>query len=487
VDDIQCLPCAAGTDGGAAEPARPARRALLALGVAGTLGACGGGRRPAPSVAVPTPRDTDLGRMIADPRDPIAGANAPNARVLRRFYARHGFRPVWTSRPAQAEALVDAVLRAGEHGLEPELFRAGLLQRREAFSPLRRDLLLSDAFLSYADALAHGAVPAERRRRHEALAPEPVDLATALDEALDSRDPAAAIEALAPATPGYRALREALRAPPAAGRTRAAQAAAQERRRALEVNLERERWLPRPLPAERVWVNVPDQQLVLYRGDAPAFSTRVVVGDNAERNQSPEFDALIEASFFNPPWIVPADIVTAEILPKLEREPDYLARNNMVMRDNGEVEQLAGPGAGLGYLLFDMPNRFDVFLHDTPDRFLFGRSNRRMSRGCIRVQQPRELAALLMRQPVEAIDQKIEIGETARSALPRPVPVFVTYQTAFADAQGVVQFRPDFYNRDAELWRRLRREPEPEPEPPAPVQVARQARPVRAAPGRARR
>jgi murein L,D-transpeptidase YcbB/YkuD len=267
----------------------------------------------------------------------------------------------------------------------------------------------------------------------------------------------AAIEALAPATPSYRAMREAMRkhrAGPASGGRGGA-----ERLRSLAVNLERERWLPRPLPADRVWVDVPAQQLVLFRGDRPEFSTRVVVGDNSERNQSPEFDALIEASFFNPPWVIPRDIVAAEILPRLAREPDYLARNNMVLRPNGEVEQSPGPEAGLGFLLFDMPNRFDVYLHDTPDRFLFSRSNRRMSRGCIRVQNPRELAALLLRQPIEAIDRKIAAGGTSRTALPTPVPVFVTYQTVAADAGGAMQFREDFYGRDADLWRRLQKHP----------------------------
>jgi murein L,D-transpeptidase YcbB/YkuD len=372
---------------------------------------------------------------------------------------------VWYGREERADALAGAVLRSGEHGLDPELFHGALLQRRYSFSPLRRDLLLTDSFLSYASALAHGAVPPLRRKGVEALAARPVDVAAALDAAVGSRDPVAVIEALAPATPTYKALREALRAPPPAPRRpvprfgRAAVAAAEAaaaRVRAIEANLERERWLPRPLPAERVWVNVPDQQLTVFHGNEPVFGTRVVVGDSAERNQSPEFHAQIEASFFNPPWVVPRDIVEAELLPRIAREPDYLARNNMVMRENGEVEQLPGPTAGLGYILFDMPNPFDVYLHDTPDRFVFSRGNRQMSRGCIRVENPRELAALLMRQPIEAIDEKIADGSTIRTRLPRPVPVFVTYHTAFLDDDGTIQFRPDFYDRDAGLLQRLR-------------------------------
>nr|WP_246523655.1 L,D-transpeptidase family protein [Neoroseomonas eburnea] len=375
--------------------------------------------------------------------------------MLRRFYARRGFRPVWATRQAQANSLVNAVLRAGDHGLDPELFHASLLRRRGTFPPRRREFLLSDAFLSYAEALAFGAVPVERRRDGETLTPEPTDVAAALDEAIDSPDPAAVIEALAPTTPSYRALRQALqryRSGAAAGGDAAA-----NRLRATEVSLERQRWLPRSLPADRVWVNVADQRLVLYRADRPVFSTRVVVGDDAERNQSPEFRAMIEASFFNPPWVIPRDIVAAEILPRISRDPNYLARNNMVLRANGEVEQRPGPEAGLGVIMFDMPNRFDVYLHDTPDKHVFSRDNRRISHGCIRVEKPRELAALLMRQPIDTINQGIATGTTTRNKLPTPVPVFVIYQTAFVETDGTLQSRPDFYNRDADIWQKLRR------------------------------
>ena len=207
-------------------------------------------------------------------------------------------------------------------------FTPTLLQRRATLPPLDRELLLSDAFLSYADALARGAVPVERRRDDEVLTPEPIDVAAVLDAATDSSDPGAVIEALAPTTPTYRALRQALQKYRSGAPAR--DKAATNRLREIEVNLERQRWLPRRLPADRVWVNVADERLVLYRADQPVFSTRVVVGQDVEHNQSPEFRAMIDASFFNPPWVIPSDIVTAEILPKISRDPDYLTRNKMV-------------------------------------------------------------------------------------------------------------------------------------------------------------
>jgi len=320
---------------------------------------------------------------------------------------------------------------------------------------LHREVLLSDAVLNYADALARGAVPVERRRRDETLVPVPVDVAELLDRAMAGPDPAAAIEALAPATSSYRVLRAALQAYRSA--TGPGGMASPARIKAIEVNLERQRWLPRPLPADRVWVNVADEQLVMYRADRAAITTRVVVGEDLEHNQSPEFSTTIDASFYNPPWVIPADIAAAEILPRLVRDPEYLTRNKMVILANGEVEQLPGPDAGLGLVMFDMPNPFDVYLHDTPERSVFLRENRRISHGCIRVQNPRELAALLMEQSVDTIDQGIATGNTTRNALPSPVPVFVVYQTAFLDTGGALQFRPDFYSRDPAIWRQLQR------------------------------
>ncbi len=108
-----------------------------------------------------------------------------------------------------------------------------------------------------------------------------------------------------------------------------------------------------------------------------------------------------------------------------------------------------------------MPNQVhDVYLHDTPDKSAIpGRGNRRISHGCLRVQEPREFAALLMQEPLGMIDQGIAMGGTKRQDLRVPVPVFVVYQTAFVDAGGVLQFRPDFYQRDAEIWQQLQQHP----------------------------
>ncbi|HEX3538787.1 MAG TPA: L,D-transpeptidase family protein [Stellaceae bacterium] len=434
----------------------------IALAAACVLAASAGlaaGRDSGPALisAPPAPAEADANRDLAQlinsaPELVVAGERL-NAGLLRRFYARHGFAPVWTTRQSEADSLMRAVLRAGEQGLVPERFHANLLRSTATLPPLEREVLLSDAFLSYADALARGAMPVERRRDDETLAPEPVDIPVALDTAIGSRDPAATIEALAPTTPTYLLLRHALQALPSgvsgSGKT------ATSRVREIAVNLERERWLPRRLPADRVWVNVADQRLVMYRDDRPVFSTRVIVGREETHNQSPELQATIGAIWFNPPWAIPPDIATKEILPKVGRDPNYLAQHNLVTLPDGVLQQPAGPNSGLGQLLFEMTNRFDVYLHDTPSKSLFSRDNRRISHGCIRVEYPRELAALLMQQSSDAINAAIAKGDTTRRDLPKPVPVFVVYETAFADVDGRLQFRADAYRRDVEVWQYL--------------------------------
>jgi murein L,D-transpeptidase YcbB/YkuD len=450
-----------GNDGiGSAFPLLGMKARLASLGrIAGGIAlvaacalavSCAGPDDPGTILVAAPHASTELGQLIDSAPELVVAGERLNVGLLRRFYARHDFEPVWPTRQAQADSLVNAVLRAGDQGLAPKLFHASLLTKTATLPPLDRDLVLSDAFLSYADALARGAMPVERRPDDEALTPGPVDVPAALDAAIDSPDPAAAIEALAPTTPTYRALRQALQSYRSG--TLAGDKATANRVREIEVNLERQRWLPRPLPADRIWVNVADARLTLYRADQPVFSTRVIIGQVERRNQSPDFRVMMDGILFNPPWTVPSDIAAAEILPKLSQDPDYLAQHHMVMLPDGVLQQLPGPDAALGQIKFEMQNRYGVYLHDTPDKSLFNRDNRRISHGCIRVQNPRELAALLMQEPIEAIEQTIATGSTTRSDLPAPVPVFVVYQTAFLDSDGTLQFRPDVYHRDPEIW-----------------------------------
>lgn len=404
-------------------------------------------------------------RLDAPGKLTIAGERL-HASLLRRFYTAHGYQTVWDSRSAEAGRLRDALLHAVDHGLDPALFHSTALgERGPTLPPVERDLLLSDAFLSYADALSRGAMPIEERTDDEDLTPEPVDVVAVLDTAIADPDPARLIEALAPSSPEYQVMRRAYAeyraiaagAPAAQNkpdRRYAERAATAEKRaRQLAINLERLRWLPRHIARDRVVVNAAIARLQLFHDDRPVFTTRVVVGEIDK--QTPEFQAAINDLLFNPPWNIPRSIAQKEILPKLAADPDYLTSHYMRFRRNGSIQQEAGPHSALGRLKFEMNDRYDVYLHDTPTKSLFQAAARTMSHGCVRVENPRALAVLLLGQPVEVIDKGIASGRTARRALPAPMPIFIVYQTAYVESDGSVQFRGDPYERDDEIWRYL--------------------------------
>jgi murein L,D-transpeptidase YcbB/YkuD len=388
--------------------------------------------------------------------------------LLRRFYAAHGYRTIWDAHPNEENRLCDAVLHAGEHALDPDLFHARAFDQRSSnLSPVERDLLLTDAFLSYADALSRGAMPIEDRLDDEDLTPEPVDVVSVLDAAMADPDPAKVIEAVAPSSPEYAAMRRAyaeyqaiasgaraVRGKPERASPEKA-TAAERRARQLAINLERLRWLPRRIPADRVVVNAAIARLQLFHEDRPVFTTRVVVGEIDK--QTPELQSTIEDVLFNPPWNIPRSIAQKEILPKLAADPGYLTSHHMRFRSNGAVQQEAGPYSALGRLKFEMNDRYDVYLHDTPTKSLFQSAARMMSHGCVRVENPRQLASLLLGQAPEAIDKSIAVGYTHRRALPAPLPIFIVYQTAYVEADSSIQFRGDPYQRDDEIWQRLTR------------------------------
>lgn len=405
---------------------------------------------------------------IEDRLDPASrlmlGGERLNDHLLRRFYLVHDYQTVWDRHPAQAASLWGAVRHAGEHGLSPALFHSTSLTRRwAALSPIERDLLLSDAFLSYAEALAAGAVPVRDRDGNEALRPAPVDIVAALDAAIAAPDPAAAVEALAPSSPEYLAMRRAYQVYRAIvigdrrpGLPRISIPEAQRRARQLAVNLERLRWLPRHMPADRIVVNTAAARLQLFRDDRPVFSARVVVGETDK--QTPEFESVIRQILFNPPWNVPRSIFEEEIRPKLKADRHYLAEHHMRFRGPMAVQQEAGPYSALGRLKFEMEDRFDVYLHDTPEKWRFRAANRTMSHGCVRVENPNELAALLLGQSPTAVERAIGIGRTHSRALPKQMPVFIVYRTVAAESDGEIQFHADPYRRDARLWDYLNRE-----------------------------
>jgi murein L,D-transpeptidase YcbB/YkuD len=226
-------------------------------------------------------------------------------------------------------------------------------------------------------------------------------------------------------------------------------------------NMERWRWAPTVMPTDRVQVNIAAAILTLFRGDAPVLSMRAVAGRVTDH--TPMLQSMIHNIVFNPPWNVPASIAAKELWPKEAADPGYLAREDYVIihtADGGErLQQRAGPKSALGQIKFDFDNPYGVYLHDTPTHSTFGKESRLVSHGCVRLDQPKALALMLLRDDPawtsEAIEEKIAAGETKWVALRHPTAVLIFYWTAFAGPDGVMNFRNDVYGWDKEVLQRI--------------------------------
>ena len=234
---------------------------------------------------------------------------------------------------------------------------------------------------------------------------------------------------------------------------------AQDRVRQIMANMERWRWLPQSLPQRRVQVNIAAAVLTVFDGDAPISSMRAVTGKPGEHTETPMLESRIHSIVLNPPWNVPNTIATRELWPKEQRNPGYLRRNGFRVIDTGDggkrLQQAAGDHSALGRYKFDFDNRYAVYLHDTPSQSTFARFDRLASHGCVRLEKPGDLARLLLKDDPawgdDAISAAVDKGDTVRARLAQPIAVYLLYWTAFASANGQMNFRADPYDWDGRL------------------------------------
>jgi murein L,D-transpeptidase YcbB/YkuD len=231
----------------------------------------------------------------------------------------------------------------------------------------------------------------------------------------------------------------------------------------IVVNMERWRWLPRQLGAQNlndayVILNVPDFTLKVMQGGSQVWTTRVVTGKPGN-HATPMLTETMKFITVNPTWNVPPSIIYNEYLPALQQDPTVLQRMGLRLertRDGGiHISQPPGEANALGRIRFNFPNKFLVYQHDTPDKHLFAKEERAFSHGCMRVQNPDQYAATLLNITMPSggyTPEKIR-SMYGRSEIdlkfPTPIPVNITYQTAFVDDAGKLQIRKDIYGRDA--------------------------------------
>ena len=238
----------------------------------------------------------------------------------------------------------------------------------------------------------------------------------------------------------------------------------------LRASLERARWLFRDLERDYVLVNIGGPETFVVQDGLTVWRTRSIVGQ--AYRQTPVFRDEIQYMEFNPTWTVPVSIFRNDKLPQIRRDPTYLSRGNYtVLNSDGRpvdpatvnwsgtpnvtLRQEPGPNNALGQIKFMFPNAYSVYLHDTDNRSLFDRNERNLSSGCVRVENPFVLADLLMKSDPNWSAARREAiltsGQTTRVNLPAPVPILLTYFTAWMDGDGNVQFREDLYERDARV------------------------------------
>jgi L,D-transpeptidase YcbB len=231
-------------------------------------------------------------------------------------------------------------------------------------------------------------------------------------------------------------------------------------------NMERWRWYPRDLGTAHVIVNQPDFTLKVMHNGAQVWTTRIVIGKPSM--QTPLLSETMKYITINPTWNVPPSIVHNEYLPALARDPTVLARMGLRVhygRDGVSISQPPGDRNALGRVRFNFANRFLVYQHDTPDKYMFAHDMRAYSHGCMRVQDPAKYAEVLLNiaRPDEhwtAEKVKSMFGGAEQDVQLQPAPIWVhlTYQSAFVDETGKLQIRRDVYNLDGRTLAAIRNE-----------------------------
>lgn len=245
----------------------------------------------------------------------------------------------------------------------------------------------------------------------------------------------------------------------------------------LRLTLERARWVLGGLGKDFVVVNIAAFRAYVVADRQVAWETRVVIGK--AQQQTPVFRDELQYIVFNPTWTVPYRIATREMLPEIKAQPDWFERRDFdlmnsvgdrldpstidwasVTRQNFNyiLVQRPGPNNALGEVKFMFPNEYAVYLHDTPSRQLFGSPDRAFSHGCIRVENPLELAEILLASngwDRRRIEGAIASGETTTVFLAKPLPILLLYWTANVTPDGIVHFYRDVYRRDPAIAQAL--------------------------------
>jgi len=386
---------------------------------------------------------------------------------LKKFYRGKLGKGIWTGKKGlnkRGVELVKVLQQAGNDGLEPSAYLSALPKNVQSLAGddlAATELYLSQSFWKFGRDLSAGRTTPAVSEPDIIISRKTTDVQGWLKVAA-RKGAANVIGQLRPKHAQYLALRKALT------KTKASSA----KGRQIIVNMERWRWLPRSLGKRNVLVNQAAFEVLLTENGKITDRRRVVVGKPF--HQTPMFSHIISYAEFNPTWTVPESIASTEILPKLRKDSGYLERNNYkvytswkkdapAMNPNSvdwhsvnrkdfpfKIVQQPGGKNALGQVKVMFPNKFNVYLHDTPAKNLFAQSSRAFSHGCIRVEKPLEFVEKLFGSRAlsqSKIKKILSDPATHKVNLKKPVPVHLAYFTAWVE-KGKVKFHKDVYGRD---------------------------------------
>ena len=392
---------------------------------------------------------------------------------VEAFYTKRDFAPIWigTGRPLpRALQAVDFLHGLAADGLDPNDYPTPRFTNADPGRLAAEELVLTASIARFVRHASTGRVAFTRVSGSIYFDLTAPDLEQALEQIASGDDVGAILDAFNPQQLEYKALKAELALARGSLDTEAAVSMPATYTDAHPIdtiiaNMERWRWLPRNFGAAYVLVNVPDYTLKVVNLGKTVWSTRIVVGKPG-KYATPLLAETMKYITFNPTWNVPPSIIRNEYLPALERDPGALARIGLKVgrNEDGSIRIYQPPGErnALGRVRFNFPNRFLVYQHDTPNKNLFAKTARAFSHGCMRVENPEQYAEVLLSlsQPEEGYNVKrihsLYGGDERSINLNKPIPVYITYQTAFVDDARRLQIRPDIYNWDKDIASLLR-------------------------------
>ena len=428
--------------------------------------------------------------------------------AIKDFYDSHDEEPVLILhhfKGDELKAFADKLDSADTHGLDTSAFKAAayrsllhqfydqkvITSTGQAYRALAKlELMTANLLVRYSNTLQYGAVnPSKIFQRYALTIKEPDG--TAASHIFEVKHLTAYLDSIQPKDSQYLALQKAL-----ANHSALQGLSWEESRRVLMVNLERLRWKDKPTAARYLVVNIPDFHLDVMENSQSVLGMKVCVGkgrnmygqetllhyddtDKVDRpvHETPLLSSVIYEAQVNPVWNIPASIASKEIITQAKADRFYLSNHNIDVFQKGQqvaadsvdwetanpanysFQQEPGDDNALGKLKFLFKNKFSVYLHDTNDKAAFAHAMRAVSHGCVRVEQPLELAKALFgegsKYDLIQHDFQLDSAKSTDIALPVKVPVYIIYQTCWADTSGALQYRKDVYGQDIILYANL--------------------------------